>query len=157
MDRLLGRERACVSGSLPGFPVRSGSEPIFIRRGAIIPMHVERDYTGQGSAKSGDALTVLVYPSDNSSFRYRPDAQSPWITFTAAQSYERLTLIAEPSLPSEPVIFRIARWSAAPESVGVVSGTVTVNQGGEMERAETEADANGTDESAWYYDPRSSG
>jgi alpha-D-xyloside xylohydrolase len=142
-----------VSGSLPGFPVPLGQEPIFIRRGAIIPMRVERDYTGQGSVKSGDALTVLVYPSDNSSFRYRPDAQSPWVTFTAAQSYERLTLLAEPSLPHEPVIFRIARWSAAPESVGVFGGSVAVNQGGEMERAESEADANGTtEESAWYYD-----
>ena len=27
-----------------------------------------------------------------------------------------------------------------------------MNQGGDMERAESEADANGTEESAWYYD-----
>ena len=103
--------------------------------------------------KSADALTLLVYPTDNSSFRYRPDAQSPWVTLTAAKSYERLTLIAEPALPREPVIFRIAGWSAVPESVGLFGGSVAVNQGGEMERAETEADANGTTEqSAWYYD-----
>ena len=146
-------ESRVVSGSLPGFPVPLGQEPIFIRRGAIIPLKVERDYTGLGSVKSADALTLLVYPTDNSSFRYRPDAQSPWVTLTAAKSYERLTLIAEPALPREPVIFRIAGWSAVPESVGLFGGSVAVNQGGEMERAETEADANGTTEqSAWYYD-----
>jgi hypothetical protein len=63
---------------------------------------------------------ALVYPSEHSSFRYRPDAQSPWVTLTAAQSY---------------------------------GGSVAVNQGGDMEPARTEADANGTTEqSAWYYD-----
>ena len=145
-------ESRVLSGSLANHPVPLGREPIFIRKGAIIPMHVERDYTGHGSAKSGDALTVLVYPDEKSTFRYRPDSSSPWVTFTAAQSYERLTLLAEPALPSEPVIFRIARWSAPPESVGVFGATVAVNQGGDMERAESEADANGTEESAWYYD-----
>jgi hypothetical protein len=113
---------------------------------------VERDYTGQGSAKSSDALTVLVYPSDNSSFRYRPDAVSGWINFTAAQSYERLTLLVDPALPSEPVIFRVARWSTTPESVGVSGATVAVNQGGDMDRAGSEADASGNADSAWYYD-----
>jgi hypothetical protein len=145
-------ESRVLSGSLSAYPVPLGREPVFVRRGAIIPIRVERDYTGQGSAKSGDALTVLVYPSDNSSFRYRPDAVSGWINFTAAQSYERLTLLADPALPGEPVIFRVARWSTTPESVGVSGGTVAVNQGGDMDRAESEADASGTDDSAWYYD-----
>jgi hypothetical protein len=34
----------------------------------------------------------------------------------------------------------------------VVGGSVLVNQGGEMERAETEVDASRTEQSAWYYD-----
>jgi hypothetical protein len=52
------------------------------------------------------------------------------------------------------VIFRIARWERGAGSVGVFGGSVAVNQErGEMERAQTEADANGTtEESAWYYD-----
>src|SRR5262245_49274346 len=145
-------ESRVLSGSLSGYPVPLGREPVFVRRGAIIPIRVERDYTGQGSARSGDALTVLVYPSDNSSFRYRPDSRTGWITFTDAQSYERLTLLADPAMPGEPVIFRVARWSTTPESVGVSGGTVAVNQGGDMDRAESEADASGTGDSAWYYD-----
>jgi alpha-D-xyloside xylohydrolase len=145
-------ESRVLSGSLASYPVPLGREPIFIRRGAIIPLHVERDYTGHGSAASGDALTVLVYPDERSTFRYRPDSRTPWITLTAAQSYDRLTLVADPALPSEPVIFRIARWISAPESVGVFGTSVAVNQGGDMGRVGSEADANGTDESAWYYD-----
>ncbi len=145
-------ESRLLSGSLAGYPVPLGREPVFVRRGAIIPLRVERDYTGQGSAKSAEALTVLVYPSDNSTFRYRPDALAGWITFTAAQSYERLTLIADPGLPNEPVIFRVARWSTTPESVGVFGASVAVNQGGDMDRVESEADASGTDDSAFYYD-----
>jgi hypothetical protein len=145
-------ESRVLSGSLSAYPVPLGREPVFVRRGAIIPLRVERDYTGQGSSKSGDALTVLVYPSDNSTFRYRPDSRTGWITFTAAQSYERLTLLADPGLPTEPVIFRVARWSLTPESVGVFGASVAVNQGGDMDRAESEADASGTDDSAWYYD-----
>jgi hypothetical protein len=145
-------EGRLVSGSLSQYPVPLGHEPIFIKSGAIIPLHVERPYTGLGSAQTRDALTVLVYPSDRSSFRYRADAGSPWITFTAAQSYERLTLLAEPALPAQPVIFRVARWSSAPESVGAAGGTVAVNQGGEMGRVGSEGEANGSSDSAWYYD-----
>ena len=147
-----GTSRACSRAASPATRSRSGASRCSSGRGAIIPLRVERDYTGQGSAKSGDALTVLVYPSDNSTFRYRPDALAGWITFTAAQSYERLTLIADPGLPSEPVIFRVARWSTTPESVGVFGASVSVNQGGDMDRAESEADASGTDDSAFYYD-----
>ena len=141
-----------VSGGLASYPVPLGREPIFIRRGAIIPMHVERDYTNHGSAASGDALTVLVFPTASSSFRYRPDSRTPWITLTAAQSYDRLTLVADPALPSEPVIFRIAGWSAAPDSVGVFGTSVAVNQGGDMDRVGSESEANGMDGNAWYYD-----
>jgi hypothetical protein len=35
--------------------------------------------------------------------------------------------------------------------VGVLGSTVVVNQGGEMDRSETEEQASGTDRSSWYY------
>ena len=141
-----------LNGRLASFPVPLGREPIFVRKGAIIPMHVERDYTGHGNAQSGAALTVLVYPTDSSSFKYRPDSRTPWITLTAAQSYDRLTLVADPALPSEPVIFRVSGWTTPPDSVGVFGTSVAVNQGGDMDRADSESAANGKQDSAWYYD-----
>ena len=114
-----------LSGTVTGHPVPLGREPIFIRRGAIIPMRVERDYTGHGTAESGGSLTVVVYPDEaaSSSFRYRPDAGSPWITFSSTVSNQRLTLTAAPQLPSQPVLYRIENWGGPPESVGVVGAT----------------------------------
>ncbi|MFO0709743.1 MAG: glycoside hydrolase family 31 protein [Sandaracinus sp.] len=37
--------------------------PLFVREGAIVPMNVDNDVTGLGSAASADHLTVLVWPS----------------------------------------------------------------------------------------------
>ncbi len=42
------------------------------------------------------------------------------------------------------VLYRIGRWGGSPESVGLVGATLTVNQGGNMDRAEDEGAANGT-------------
>ncbi len=143
-----------VSGRLEGHPIPLGREPIFIRLGAIIPMRVERDYTGHGTAESGDSLTLVVYPDEAapSSFRYRQDAGTPWITFTATVSNQRLSLTADPALPRQPVLCRIENWGGPPESVGVVGASLIVNQGGDMEDADSEAAANGTDSSAWFHD-----
>ena len=147
-------ETRVVSGRLAGHPVPLGREPIFIRQGAIIPMLVERDYTGHGTAESGGSLTVVVYPDEAapSSFRYRPDAGSPWITFSATVSNQRLTLTADPDLSGQPLIYRVERWGGHPEAVGAFGATVTVNQGGNMPDADSEVAANGTDASSWFYD-----
>jgi hypothetical protein len=147
-------ESRVLSGRVAGHPVPLGREPIFVRQGAVIPLNVERDYTGHGTPESSGSLTLLVYPDEAapSSFRYRQDASTPWITFTSSVSNQRLTLTAEPGLPSQPVICRVARWPGPPESVGILGGSVVVNQGGEMQRADTELNANGTDHSSWYYD-----
>jgi hypothetical protein len=143
-----------LSGTVPGHPVPLGREPIFIRHGAVIPMRVERDYTGHGTTESAGSLTVVVYPDESAptSFRYRQDATSPWVTFTSSVSNQRLTLTADPQLPGQPVIYRVERWGGPPESVGAFGATVAVNQGGEMADAESETAANGTDASSWYYD-----
>jgi len=147
-------ETRVLTGRIAGHSVPLGREPIFIRQGAIIPMQVERDYTGHGTSESGGSLTLVVYPDETgpSTFRYRASAGAPWITFSSTVSNQRLTLTADPQLPDQPVIYRVARWGGPPESVGAFSATVTVNQGGEMADADSEVGANGTDASSWFYD-----
>ena len=131
-------------------------EDVYYRRlhfGALQPvMDVERSYTGHGTTQSKGSLTMLVYPSGTSTFRYRGDAQTPWITFTSALSGTQLTLTADPGLPQPSVLYRIGRWGAAPDSVGVAGAVVTVNQGGDVPRVDSEAAVNGSRENAWFYD-----
>jgi hypothetical protein len=145
-------ESSVVSGVLPAFPAPHGREPIFIRAGSIIPMDVRNAQTSHGTDQCTGSLTVLVYPSGASSFRYRPDARTPWITFTSALDGIRLTLTADPGLPGQPVLYRIGQWSAAPNSVGIDGATVTVNQGRSVPRLSTEAAVDGSPASAWFYD-----
>jgi Glycosyl hydrolase family 31 C-terminal domain len=145
-------ESSVVSGVLPAFPVPRGREPIFILSGSIIPMDVRNAQTGHGTTESAGSLTVLVYPSGSSSFRYRADALTPWITFTSTLDGNRLTLAADPGLPAQPVVYRIGRWAEAPDSVGIDGATVTVNQGGSVPRLPTEASVDGSRASAWFYD-----
>jgi hypothetical protein len=145
-------ESRLVSGMLAAFPAPLGREPIFIRQGSILPMDVRNAATGHGTAQSSGALTVLVYPSGTSSFRYREDALTPWITFTSALEDDRLTLTAGPGLPERPVLYRVGRWDSAPASVGIEGATVTVNQGGDVPRLPTEAAVNGSRASAWFHD-----
>src|SRR4029079_9808720 len=68
-------ESQAYSGAVGGFPAPLGREPVFIRDGAIIPMDVERPYTGHGTRDSAGSLTLLVYPgaATSSTFRYRAD------------------------------------------------------------------------------------
>ena len=147
-------ESQLVSGTLAGYRVPLGREPVFIRQGAIIPMDVERSYTGHGTRESRGSLTVLVYPSGTSSFRYREDARESWITFTSALAETELTLTADPGLPDQPVLYRIGRWGEEPGSVGIDGPRVTVNQGGTVPRVGGEAAVNGSPQSAWSYDAR---
>lgn len=144
-------ETHVASGRLVAHKVPLGREPIFVRAGAMLPLNVERDYTGHGSRESAGSLTLLVYPGEASSLRYRHGPRAPWITFSASRVDQRLTLIADPELPG-PVIYRIADWNGPPESAEAVGVTVAVNQGGEMEQVDTEAEASASPRSAWYYD-----
>lgn len=123
-------ESRVYSGTILSHPVPLGREPVFVRQGAIIPLNVESAYTGRGTSASGGSLTVAVYPDEAgpSSFRYRQDSRSPWITFTSHVSNQRLTLTAEPALPGQPVLYRVSRWGGPPESVGQVGSTLTVNR-----------------------------
>jgi hypothetical protein len=145
-------ESRVVSGMVQAFPVPLGREPTFIRLGSLIPMDVRNAQTGHGTAQSSGSLTVLVYPNGTSSFRYREDARTPWITFTSTLTDTQLTLTADPGLPEQPVLYRIGRWGEAPESIGIDGASVTVNQGGSVPRLPTEAALNGSRASAWFYD-----
>jgi hypothetical protein len=115
-------------------------------------MDVERSETGHGTPASKGSLTMLVYPSGTSSFRYREDARTPWITFTSTHTDTELTLTADPALPEQPVLYRVGRWAEAPRSVAVEGSRVTVNQGGSLPRLASEAAVDGARDSAWFYD-----
>lgn len=143
-------EERVVSGSITAEPVPLGREPVFLRMGSIIPMEVQRDYTGHGTRESAGALTVLVYPSGNSSFRYYEEATATWTTFTSRLSGTSLTLAASPP-PATPILYRIGRVSL-PTSVGIDGSTVRVNQGESIPAAGSEREVNGSPTSAWFYD-----
>jgi hypothetical protein len=133
------------------FPVPLGREPIFLRRGSIIPMRVIGPQTGHGTVESKDSLTVLVYPSATTAMRYRQASTGTWIRITSALFEPALTLdVSEP--PDRPVIFRIGRWYQVPTSVGLLPLGITVNQGGTVPAAASEAEVNGSDTPKYFYD-----
>ncbi len=52
--------------------------PVYIKEGAIIPMHIERAYTGIGDSASAHSLTWLIYPKGKSEFTvYDTKDQTP--------------------------------------------------------------------------------
>ena len=149
-------ESRILSGTLADYPVPLGREPIFIRAGALVPMDVQRPYTGHGTRESAGSLTVLAYPSGSSRFRYRSDAREPWITFTSTLVDTQLTLSADAD-PGQPVLYRIAHWAAPPLSVAVDGLRLTINgdgAAGSLAQASSEAAVNGSRASAWFYDAR---
>ena len=143
-------EARVAFGSITAEPVPLGREPVFLRLGSIIPMDVQRDYTGHGTRESIGALTVLVYPSGTSSSRYYEDTTATWTNFSSSLSGSSLTLTADP-LPSIPILYRIGRFSR-PTSVGIDGGTVTVNQSGDVREVGSEQAVNASSTNAWFYD-----
>lgn len=128
-----------------------GREPIFIASGAIIPMQVRDGSTGHGTTASAGALTVNVFPKGHSTFSYF-DANSRWLMFDAQQTGSSLTLCTSWA-PSQPVIYRIARWPGAPKQVTLQSGAVGVNiNWGTPLPALTSENAVDGSGGGWYYD-----
>jgi alpha-glucosidase (family GH31 glycosyl hydrolase) len=144
-------EQRTVSGEITGEPVPLGREPVFLRLGAIIPLEVQRDYTGHGTRESASSLTVLVFPNGTTSFRYYEAATAVWSTFTSVRSGTSITLDAVPG-PTVPVLYRIGRVTSRPTAVGIEGGTVRVNQSGDLPEVGSEAAVNGSTTSAWFYD-----
>ena len=51
--------------------------PVYIREGAIIPMHIERAYTGIGDENSKGYLTLRIFPQGNRSYTvHHPDQET---------------------------------------------------------------------------------
>lgn len=132
-----------------------GKEPIFIARGAIIPMQVRNDYTGHGTTASADALTVNVYPNGHSTFRYY-DPTNGWLTFDVKNVKKRVALCTPDQAPSQPIIYRIADVKQKPNSVKTRGGAVSVNGSeGKTLRERASEFALGQSKKGWYYDAAS--
>lgn len=66
--------------------------PVYIKEGAIIPLHIERAYTGIGDSASAHYLTWLVYPKGRSEFTvYDTKDQTP-TTLNVDQQPNMITL-----------------------------------------------------------------
>jgi hypothetical protein len=144
-------EDRVLSGAIGEYPAPPGHEPLFLRLGAIIPMEVEREYTGHGTRESAGSLTVLVYPSGTSTFRYNNDDTGRWTTFKSVLDGNKLTLNAD-SYPGMPMLFRVAQVTSKPASVAVNGLTVLINQSGSLPEMELENEVNESPVSAWFYD-----
>lgn len=144
-------EERVVAGSVAEQPAPRSREPVFLRLGALIPLEVERDYTGHGTRGSQGSLTVLVYPGGTSSFRYYDDAADAWTTFRSVQDGTRLTLSADSGTRS-PVLYRVGRMYSKPSSVGLSGRTVLINQPGSLPELSSETLVNEALFSAWFYD-----
>ncbi len=133
------------------YPVPFGREPIFIANGAIIPMQVRDGSTGHGTTASGGALTVNVFPSGHSTFSYS-DRNQKWVLFDVRQTGNQVTLCTS-AAPSQPLIYRIARWPSAPAKVTSLGGAVGVNTswGSPLPPLGSEMAVDGSG-GGWYYD-----
>lgn len=145
-------EERVVSGRVVDHPAPRGREPVFLRLGAIIPLEVERDYTGHGSSESSGSLTLLVFPSGTSSFRYNNDDTGAWSTFRSVAEGDRLTLTVDPA-PPMPLLYRVGRVATRPSAVRFDGRTVLVNQSGGPPEGSSERDVNDAATSSWFYDP----
>ena len=144
-------ETRVMSGRITEYQAPLGREPVFLRLGAIIPLEVERDYTGHGTRESAGSLTLLVYPSGTSTFRYNDDETGNWTTFKSVIEGDRLTLSAD-AAPRMPLLYRVGRVYARPSSVWVDGQTVLVNQTGSLAEMESEDEVNASLSSGWFYD-----
>ncbi len=62
-------DRSAIQGETTfdqSFPLEE--YPVFIKEGAIIPMHIQRDYTQLGDTSSQDYITYLIYPDISNQF-----------------------------------------------------------------------------------------
>ena len=65
--------------------------PVYIKEGAIIPLHIQRAYTAIGDSTSANYLTWLIYPKGKSEFTaYDIKDQTP-TTLTVEQRIDALT------------------------------------------------------------------
>ncbi len=139
-------------GTTINYPVPLGREPIFILRGAIIPMFVNNNITGHGTTASRKLLTVNVYPTDHSTFRYFDD-ENGWLTLDVSSLKQRLALCTLEQIPSRALLYRIARVRNKPNFVKAQDGAISVNGqwGAPLPEYTSEEDAARANK-GWYYD-----
>jgi alpha-glucosidase (family GH31 glycosyl hydrolase) len=87
--------------------------PVFIREGAIVPLHVTRPYTGFGDKDSTEFTTWLIYPSGESHFTLfhpesHPNPEPTTVTVVAGKAVR-----IEFSGRKDPHILRIFATKAA--------------------------------------------
>ena len=133
------------------YPVPLGREPIFVANGAIIPMQVRDGTTGHGTTASLGALTVNVFPNGHSTFSYF-DTNQKWLLFDVRQTGNQVSLCTS-ARPSQPLIYRIARWSSPPTRVSALQGAVGVNMswGTALPALGSEMAIDGSS-GGWYYE-----
>jgi alpha-D-xyloside xylohydrolase len=111
----LGGAALAGGTTLPSYDATDRKKlPLFIRRGAIVPMEVGDDSTGLGNAASAGKLTVLVFPSASES-RFALHEQDDSITMLAAREVGAAAEITL-SQAVRPALLRVRR-EAAPATV----------------------------------------
>jgi alpha-D-xyloside xylohydrolase len=87
--------------------------PVYVRDGAIIPMRVKRDYTGNGTKESEGYLTLVTFPNGLSSFDLRREGKDALMLEMLATS-NNITIIIPES--DEQFLIRLENQSS-PASV----------------------------------------
>lgn len=93
--------------------------PVFVREGSIVPMHIERAYTGFGTKDDAGKITWCIYPGANGAFTYHhvDGTGETTVTFEDGDSWR---IIAEGD--DTPHQFRVL-CADAPSAVLDESGT----------------------------------
>jgi alpha-glucosidase (family GH31 glycosyl hydrolase) len=98
--------------------------PLFVREGAIVPMNVENDVNGLGSAASAGRLTVLAWPgASETSFRLRDEAADDAIVTIRAQREAGAARLS--FAPARGALVLRVRAEAAPSTVTVDGRALT--------------------------------
>jgi len=69
--------------------------PVYIREGAVIPMNINRDYTGIGKRDWEGYLTLLIYPHETSHFRVWHTDKSGCTDITVTNSEKEIKIDLE--------------------------------------------------------------
>ncbi|MBI2425264.1 MAG: glycoside hydrolase family 31 protein [Candidatus Hydrogenedentes bacterium] len=96
--------------------------PVFVRDGAILPMNIERDYTGIGGKDWAGHTTFNVYPGQDGSFSIFDTKDQAETTLSVAKQDAQLTLNFEGK--SVPHILYV-RSDAKPATVTSSAGPLT--------------------------------
>jgi alpha-glucosidase (family GH31 glycosyl hydrolase) len=117
--------------------------PLYIRAGAILPLHVEDNVLGHGGSASRNALTLLIYPTTETSTIYRP-APGSQIGIQVRQDQQATSI--QIGAGEKALVLRV-KEAATPRSVAS-------EQGGALATLEELPDwaTFNRPGSGWYYD-----